>query len=425
MRIGVSGIRGIVGTEFGPSDVSAICDSFATLYGGSRCWLGMDTRTSGPMLKDAAAASIVQNGIEVHDLGVIPTPVIFHESRSGDVGIMITASHNPLEWNGLKFVINGRGIDPSTISKNTRSRKAYHGNIRLQRAATSSYVDEAAKLLGKVNCDTRVAIDAGSGAATDTARNLLEKMNCKVEIVESSRGPDLTSDSLDELAKASRKCDLGLGFDLDADRVVLARNGKIQSPDATVAIGITWAQENGCKSFATSQDTSVAIEQMIKKNKGSLIRTAVGELNVVNAIDKHKCDAGGEGSSAGFIFPKFNYCRDGILTGGIAAIMTASSQLDDTLEQLSSYYQIRQKIDAPVDMHNMLVTKVTKSMGSEFTKVSNLGGFYGVTDDSTWILVRGSNTENSVRVSAESVDPERAKSLVRQALEIVSENADR
>lgn len=422
MRIGISGVRGIAGLELGPTQVLEMCNSFAAMCKSNRCAIGTDTRDSGPMLSRAAIASLEQNGIDVLDFGVVPTPVIFRESRKIGAGIIITASHNPLEWNGLKFVLDGRGVDASTIPP-APDGGARHGHVGAYTTAYSTYVDDAAALVGKVHAQTSVALDAGGGAALETAKKLLEAINCTVKTVDSARGPDPTDDALEELAEESRNCDIGLGFDLDGDRVVVARNGKIQSSDATLAIGVRWALDRGYSRFALSQDTSTVIEKMITTSHASVIQSAVGELNVLDAIDRIKCNAGGEGSSAGFILPEFNYCRDGILTGAIASIMSSSGKLDDILGKMSGHL-IRQKVAARADAHRHIIEHVAATMQNEFVQTNRLDGFYGIADDSTWVLVRGSNTEDSVRVSVESSSIERAQSLARRVSDTVTEYND-
>lgn len=419
MRIGVSGVRGIVGKELGPTQVISLCDSFAAMSKSRQCVIGTDTRDSKDMLCRAAIASLEQNGIDVHDLGVASTPEIFRESRKTGAAIAITASHNPPEWNGLKFAINGRGVDAGTLpsAMNIGMR---HGNVGKRIDVTSTYVDDAIALVGNIQPGTSVAIDAGGGAALHAAKPLLEKINCKVDILDTKRDSDPTNSDLSMLADASRQCDIGLGFDLDGDRVVIAKDGKIHTPDTTVAIGVQWALERGCKKFALSQDTSSVIEKMIVNSGASTVKSAVGETNVINAIDRQACDAGGEGSSAGFIFPEFNHCRDGILTGAITATMSSLGKLDGILNQMTGCL-IRQKIAAKASSHQAIIDNIYNATRTEFVKTDRLDGLYGIIDESTWVLVRGSNTEDVIRVSVESLDELHTKEIVGRIVNAVED----
>ena len=110
MKISISGIRGIYGTDFFPNDVLRFCDGFSKLIKNGKCVIGRDTRTTGDMIEKLVSATLLERGIDVHNLGVIPTPVVFRKAKEIGAGIIITSSHNPLNWNGLKFIIDGRGI---------------------------------------------------------------------------------------------------------------------------------------------------------------------------------------------------------------------------------------------------------------------------------------------------------------------------
>ena len=419
MKITVSGARGVVGSGMDPAVVARLCDSFCTFSDARQCALGTDTRESGHALKEAAAAALLQNGVDVADYGIAPTPVIFRESRVAGTGVVVTASHNPPEWNGLKFVMNGRGVDASLIQRTAPRARARHGCIGSLVRSQSGYVEDAASLVGLVPARVTVALDARGSAALGPARALLEKMGCTVSVIESERGSDPTAGGLDTLSDASRESDMGLAFDPDGDRVVVARHGKILAPDATLAIGTAWSLERGQRSFAISEDTSIAIENMIHRGAGKITRTSVGEVNVVAAIDRHGCDAGGEGSSAGFILPEFNHCRDGILTGAISAAMAASDQLDDALDAMSGYYQVRQKVAAPSDLHAAITERVMDEMGNDFVRMDEMGDLRRFADKTTWVIVRGSNTEDVVRVSVESTSKKKAHDLARRVCEAV------
>ena len=110
MKISISGIRGIYGTDFFPHDVIRFCDGFSKLIKNGKCVIGRDTRSTGEMIEKLVSATLLEKGIDVQVLGITPTPVVFRKAREVGAGIVITSSHNPLEWNGLKFIIDGRGI---------------------------------------------------------------------------------------------------------------------------------------------------------------------------------------------------------------------------------------------------------------------------------------------------------------------------
>ena len=440
MKKTISGIRGIVGDDIGIRDVIKFCGNFAGLSGG-RCVTGRDTRRSGPMMERAAHAGLMEGGVDVYDMGVAPTPVVFREARRIGAGIVITSSHNPLEWNGLKFVIGGRGISESELPliTGTRSRgdDVQEGGSRdtdaaaaattttavdpgTRRSHASSYVEEAAEVIGEIGGSPRVAVDVGGGAAAHVAPSLYERIGCSVSVINlepRSRGPDPTTDGLDGLVSLSRtKGSIGFAFDLDGDRLVIVADGTKQTPDATLGLGIAGALDMGYERFVLSADTSRGVERLIESHGGAHTRAKVGEANVVEEMIKGGAQAGGEGSSGGFILPEFNHCRDGILAGGMIARMLqedGGARFREVLGMLCRYHIIRTKMPAGAGMrqHDMM-ERASKWLESECSEVQRLDGVRGVIDEDSWVLVRESNTEDAIRLSAESGDAVRCEAAI-------------
>ena len=231
----------------------------------------------------------MQCGVDIYNLGVVPTPVVFRESRKYGAGIVVTSSHNPPEWNGLKMLIEGKGINQEHLDLITNEQVTSKSKIGLENNINSAYVDEAVQIIGKVSDNPKVIVDVGGGSAKNIASSLLQKIGCDVitinnDLEKSSRGPDPTSDPLDELVSKSKDVDIGFAFDLDADRLVVVKNGKKLSSDATLGLGVAKALELGCKNFVLSLDTSISIEKYIKKKGGTVFRSKVGEVNVIEKI---------------------------------------------------------------------------------------------------------------------------------------------
>ena len=235
MKKTISGVRGIFGDDFTLREVLEFCNNFSSLIKSQKCVIGRDTRPSGIMVKETADAALRQNGINVFDLGMAPTPVVFHESRKYGSGIVVTSSHNPIEWNGLKFIIEGRGINESELPQILESQEYQKSSIGTEEEIKSSYLEDAKKIIGNIENTPKIAVDIGGGAARDFAPKLLEELGCSVQVINSeldgcSRGPDPTSDNLTDLVSASASKDIGFAFDLDGDRLVVVKNGKKQSP---------------------------------------------------------------------------------------------------------------------------------------------------------------------------------------------------
>jgi len=426
MKKTISGVRGIFGDDFTLREVLEFCNNFSSLIKSQKCVIGRDTRPSGIMVKETAGAALRQNGINVFDLGMAPTPVVFHESRKYGSGIVVTSSHNPIEWNGLKFIIEGRGINESELPQILESQEYQKSSIGTEEEIIPSYLEDAKKIIGNIKNTPKIALDIGGGAARDFAPKLLEELGCSVQVINPeldgcSRGPDPTSDNLTDLVSASATKDIGFAFDLDGDRLVVVKNGKKQSPDVTLGLGIAKALDLGYKKFVLSIDTSVSIEKFISENGGITQRSKVGEANVIDLMIKTQAQAGGEGSSAGFILPEFNFCREGILTSGLIASMLEDSKFNEVLNFMENYIQIREKTNVNSSYHDKVIEKVASKLNTKYSEVITLDGIKGIIDENSWVLIRKSNTEDIIRISAESNDSDKCKTIVKEITQLVNQ----
>lgn len=427
MKKSISGIRGIVGEDLKLDDVLRFCRNFAPVIKSKKCAVGNDTRPSNNMVRETAIAALLEQGIEVYNFGMVPTPVMFREARKYGAGLIITSSHNPLPWNGLKFIIDGRGPNEEEFAHILKEKQMQQTKFGTEYSVTSTYVNDAAKIIGKIRHGPRILVDVGGGAASFVAPQLLRKLGCRVDTINhntSSRGPDPTTDKLTKLVSSSKKYDIGFAFDLDGDRLVVVKDGKKQSPDITLALGTIKALEMGYKKFCLSIDTSIAVEKYIKDHEGKVVRSKVGEANVIDTMLKEKCQAGGEGSSGGFILPEFNMCRDGILTSGLIAAMTGKKVIDDVIKFVSKYHQLRSKIDVESHLHDKTLSKLEKKLRVRFGKIITIDGIKVVVDDDTWVLVRKSNTEDIIRISVESNDLDNAQQVQKEITTLVKQSYD-
>ena len=429
MKKTISGIRGIFGEDLNLKDVLEFCNNFSSLIKSNKCVIGKDTRPSGSMIKDAASAALMKNGIDVFNLETVPTPVVFREARKYGAGLVISSSHNPIEWNGMKFIIEGRGINEKELPKIIEHQEVKATKIGGEESISSSYIEDAKKIIGNIEDRPEIVVDIGGGAARKFAPDLLKQIGCNVQIINEelstcSRGPDPTSDELTDLIDASNKKEIGFAFDLDGDRLVVVRKGKKQTPDVTLGLGVAKSIELGYKKFVLSIDTSVAIEKFIKEKGGTVQRSKVGEANVIELMLENNAQAGGEGSSGGFILPEFNYCREGILTSGLISSMLMNSNFNEVLEFMESYHQLREKIQVDSDVHDKVVEDVKSKMAKEYSEINSLDGVKGIIDEDSWVLIRKSNTEDIIRVSAESNNLEKCKKIVYDTLQLVKQSYD-
>lgn len=434
MKISISGIRGIFNQDLNLNSIINFSRLFASfiinnsINSEKKCLVARDTRPSSDIILRTVSAAIMEKGIDVFDLGVAPTPFVFRESIKYGNAIIVTASHNPLEWNGLKFVINGRGmfeeeldsIQQQDATSNTQFGKSYHINSKyildiLEFMRKNRYLDDGRK---RTNA---VGLDPGGGAISSFISKLYDSLNQDFLSINdiagiSSRSPDPTTDDLFELRKLvlSKKLDLGFAFDMDADRlVVVDRNGNKLSTDLTLLLCIASTLYHGAKKFVVSIDTSNAIRHMVTDHGGTLNYSKVGEANVVKQLLNLKADAGGEGSSAGFIMPKFNMCRDGIL----ASVIISSLNEDiysDCIEIASNYSTIRSKVPIESRFQQSVIEKFEQKFKAKSFHIIKMDGTKILMDDKSWILLRSSNTEHAVRISVES-SPDNVLSIFNDA----------
>jgi phosphomannomutase len=434
VKISISGIRGIFNQDLNLTNIINFSRLFASFIinhsidSEKKCLVARDTRPSSDIILRIVSAAIMEKGINVFDLGVAPTPFVFRESIKYGNAIIVTASHNPLEWNGLKFVINGRGmfeeeldsIQQQDATSSTGFGKSYHINSKyildiLEFMRKNRYLHDGGKRTNTVG------LDPGGGAISSFIPKLYNSMNQDFLSINdiagiSSRSPDPTTDDLFELRNLvlSKKLDLGFAFDMDADRlVVVDRNGNKLSTDLTLLLCIASTLYHGAKKFVVSIDTSNAIGHMVTDHGGTLNYSKVGEANVVKQLLNLKADAGGEGSSAGFIMPKFNMCRDGILASVIISSLN-EDLYDDCIEIASSYSTIRSKVPIESNFQETVIEKFEQKFKAKSFHIIKTDGTKILMDDKSWILLRSSNTEHAVRISVES-SPDNVLSIFNDA----------
>jgi phosphomannomutase len=361
------------------------------------------------IIAQVATATLMARGIDVYNIGTAPTPAAFREARKYGAGMVVTASHNPLEWNGLKFIIDGRGLFTAELQDMLKTAGDHKGKFGEEFYISSDYVDTVAEMT-RSNTMVKVGIDVAGGAACGYAEQLFKKLGHEYYSINgvpgvSSRGPDPTTDELADLRTivTSNNLDYGFGLDIDADRVVVVNSmGEKLNPDATLLLCIARAIEIGLKRFVISIDTSVAIEKYIRNHGCRVVAySKVGEANVVNKMLEVNAEAGGEGSSAGFIMPEINMCRDGLLAA--ATISTLEKRaINECGELMSEFVQIRSKIMADSSLHNVIIEKLPEIFKNGSSSIITEDGIKAIIDENSWILIRPSNTEHAIRISVES-----------------------
>ena len=415
----ISGLRGVYGKDLSIAYVKSWASRFAAFAAEGDIAAGCDTRPSSEPLLKAVVDALAGVGCVVHRLGLVTTPEIFRYVRvSGmDGGVMVTASHNPPEWNGLKFIMkDGTGIGEEELLAIRQS----HPTLSSGRVepASSPYYDN---ILQRVGLDSgigvKVGLDLGGGSATKFATQLFEMMGAEVHAINMRAGAfnrrmDPTEDPLEQLSREVilHRCDVGFAFDGDGDRlVVMDAEGNKLPPDtifALMALGTVKEKDT----VVMSVDTSSAVADIVRSNGGKVVLAPVGEANVVRTVLETKSSLGGEGSSGGVIFPDFSYCRDGLLAAALLVRSLRRSALKDIVGELPSYSLERLKMEADRPSFERGLELIRREHPDSITLDGvRINGSRG------WILFRPSRTEDAVRISVEARDAKELPAAVDEA----------
>ncbi len=425
MIASLSGVRGILNQDLSLEDVGRFAGNFCGEFDHGEILVARDTRGTGPAMCKTVICSALSKGLEVVDYGVASTPALFRESRvRGSPAIMVTASHNEPEFNGLKFVVRGKGITKSmfdVVAGPPKQTPNYAGKVR--QAKRTSYVDDLVQRFGVRSCQgAKVALDLGGGAAALHAPELFAALGCRVMTVNGtpgvfSRRIDPVVDglvTLRDLVERGR-CDIGLGFDCDGDRLVIVDSaGRKRTGDYMLTLAVSeLLKETKESKVVVSLDTTQAIDDVAARAGVRVFRTKVGEANVVSGMVEWGARLGGEGSSGGLIDGEFNYCRDSLLAAVVIVRALMRGGLK-TYESVPVYQQERVALAIP----KAKALRALRTLAAEYPDADTRDGVKIVLQKRSWVLVRPSGTEDAVRVSAEAPTS-------RGALEIAKEFAGR
>ncbi|MDV3244590.1 MAG: hypothetical protein LYZ66_05380 [Nitrososphaerales archaeon] len=426
----VSGIRGVVNSDISLADFARFSSNFAGFARAEQVLLGRDTRTTGYAASRAVAGAIMSHGASVLDYGMISTPALFRESRNKKrPAIMVTASHNEPEFNGLKFIIDGRGAGSEVLDavmrKAERGQESF-GRGSLKRQAKPSYNDDLVRMFGEGSCEgVRVAVDLGGGAAIFHAVPILQRLGCEVLSIRDACGifdrkVDPVTDDLSVLmglVKATKR-DVGLGFDCDGDRLVIVDGkGNKRSGDYMLTLAISkLLKGSGGADVVVSADTTVAVDEVVAKLGGTVFRSKVGEANVVSMMREKGVRIGGEGSSGGLIDGSFNFCRDSMLAA-LVIIRALKAEGQKLYGDVRSYHQERGALQVP----RQKALRAIKALARSRRDADTTDGVKIWLSRKSWVLVRPSNTEDVVRVSAEAESANDAARIVKTYLSRVRE----
>lgn len=423
---GTNGVRGVV-NEYMTSDLALqMGKAIGTSMRGAVA-IATDTRVSAEMIKSAVAAGIMASGYDVIDLGMVPTPALQYFVKTRDSvlgGVMITASHNPPQFNGIKCVSDD-GTE-ATRAEEAKIEELYAqeipcapwnkvGKITKYGNAGEEYVDAVIKhvdadAIRKANLT--VCMDAANGAAFETAPMLLKKLNVRAITINCNAQGEFpghlsepTEENLKDLIHltSAAGADLGIAHDGDADRCVfISHKGKFISGDKSLALIARHILSSKNGSVVTPVSTSSMVEEVVTAAGGRLHYTAVGSPVVARKMIDIGSVFGGE-ENGGLIFPEHQYCRDGAMTVAtmLECIVKNKMTLEDMAKELPVYHTEKRKMDCP----DALKKKIMDFLMTVDTdaKIDSTDGLKFIFDDG-WVLARPSGTEPAFRIYSESKD---------------------
>ncbi|MBD3234051.1 MAG: phosphoglucosamine mutase [candidate division Zixibacteria bacterium] len=437
LLISVSGIRGVVGAEDGLTPETAVRfgAAFGTFCKSGKIIIGSDTRPSRRMIIPAVCAGLIGCGRDIIDLGICPTPTVelAVKKMKAAGGIIITASHNPPEWNALKL-LNSKGMFLSSTEGEKlleifkSAEFAYKPHNRLGRIYKEEFIQfhidkimklDAVRTRAVQNRKFKVALDCVNGAGALLSPKLLKKLGCRVICLNCEptgkfgRGPEPVPTNLRKLSTAVKDngCDIGFAHDPDADRLAIVdENGKAIGEEYTLAFAVDYILSHQKGAVAANLSTSRMIDDIASRYGVKVHRTKVGEINVSLKLKSAKGVIGGEGNG-GVIYPNLLYGRDGAV--GIALILsylaTTKKTVSEAVAGIPSYVMIKGKVDITKED----IEKKKRRLISAFTdaKLNSDDGFKFEYKDK-WIHIRASNTEPISRVIAEAPGKSEAQELI-------------
>jgi phosphoglucosamine mutase len=441
---GTSGVRGVVNEDFRPELVLDLGLALATKLGNSgTVVVGRDSRTSGELFENCLVAGLLSGGCSIGKLGVVPTPAVGFAVRhlGADAGVMITASHNPPEYNGVKFWdSDGVAYGPKQEAKveaiyfAKRSKPVAWDKIGEVEAIDilPDYVDEVVNAVS-FKKKYKVVVDCGNGVGALVTPYLLRRLGCKVITLNSQldgffpgRGLEPTAENLQELCTVVKSlgADLGLAHDGDADRVAAVdEKGRMAEPDELLALISAHQVRKKGDLVVTTVDASGTVDECVGAKRGKVVRTKVGDVSVAAEIKKRGAIFGGEPSGS-WIFPEVHLVPDGPLAAAkiLELLDSTGKQLSELLDELPEHPTVRKKVACSNDKKAATMKKFKTRLRKKFKGISDVLTVDGVRfsfKDGSWALVRPSGTEPYIRVTAGGKKAKNVEKVAEKAARVL------
>jgi len=442
LKISISGVRGVVGESLSPTLLTRFAQAFGTYAGTGPIVMGRDTRTSGEMVRQAVVAGLISSGCRVVDLDVCPVPTVQLLVRRlrARGGIAITASHNPAEWNALKF-INSAGLFLAAAQARQLLDIYHQGeyvkvtgtemrSVEPSTGALDLHIDAIMDALGPLpnTRKLRVVVDSCNGAGSIVAPRLLNQLGAEVIPINVTpdglfpRGAEPIAENLGALCRAvvEHGADIGFAQDMDADRLaVVSERGIAIGEEYTLVLAARYVLAKEPGPIVANLSTTHVLDSVAANFGCPIHRSKIGEANVTEEMQRHRAVIGGEGNG-GVIYPRINFARDSLVAMALILHLLAETDgtVTDVLSDLPASFMIKEKVGCRSDK----IGKVLKAVREKYAEwpIDTRDGLK-VTVPEGWFLVRGSNTEPIIRLVAESQTDESARRMIGELQIVVRE----
>jgi len=436
---GTNGVRGVFAEDFTLEFVHDLMLSISTYFKEGTILVGYDGRNSSKVISKLVCSTLNSAGINCDLAGLVPTPCLEFATKTlgYNGGIMITASHNPPEYNGIKPVASD-GVEISRedenmieeifFQKNWNHNSSTFGSTKNDDRAIQTYLDgiksqiDVSKIKSK---NYKVVLDLGNGAQATTAIKLCEQLGCEVitinEEIDSifpGRGPEPTPYNLGELSSAvvNNNADLGIAFDGDGDRSILCDNtGILLSGDRSALLLSDYLlKKNPNSKVVTCINSGNSIDELVTQTNSTVTRTKVGSVEVSRKMLTENALIGFE-ENGGFMFGKHNQVRDGGMTLALLLELLASSNksISEELGNLPRSFTTKDKISCKKEDIDVIISKLS----NEFPNADTTDGIKIVFDKKNWIMVRPSGTEPIIRIYGESDSEKNLETLMTEYIQ--------
>ena len=440
----ISGVRGLTDSHLTPKISSIYARALHTSLPDGVIMAGRDSRPSGDMILHAMTEELVGLGRTVIQCGVVPTPTVQFMVHNTEAvgGFIVTASHNPVEWNGIKFLRpDSTFFHPeecqdlfNMVDQNVELKKSKEaGIVWPEQNAIQKHVIACASIscidLNRIQRRKfKVVIDAVNGAGAIALPNMLEALGC--EVIELNcepdgnftRGTEPLPENLNDLSAMvkNHNADAGFAVDPDADRLaVVNEHGEPLGEEYTLVLAADgYINETGKKErFVVNLSTSLALEKLAHKNGSTVERSAVGEINVVNKMNEVNSNLGGEGNG-GVILKECHLGRDSMV--GATMVLNRMSQTEDTLSEIHRTLPIFKIVKDKISVYTIDSDELIDKVSNLFNDAdkNDLDGIKFTWDDK-WVHLRRSNTEPIMRIYAEAPSEDQALELVSKIRSII------